>query len=142
MASRRSEHFTSNTMEQLTNLENSVMEMLLAGGDDVLGGLRCQLAASTCAGRENTGVGFYTTFNVPNVVPRVAGGKSFKFGDVSATVPGLQHGAGFLLFVKDGILEMLEGYTYDEPWPSQISTFEVSYVNGARDLESLRATWS
>ena len=129
-------------MEQLTDLERSVMEMLLAGEDEVLSGLRSQLVASTFAGREDTGVGFYTTFNVPNGVSRVASGRSFKFGDVSATTPGLQHGVGFLLFVKDGILEMLEGYTYDEPWPIEISTFELSYDNGTRDWEGLRATWS
>jgi len=142
MGSRRSEHFTNNIMDGFTNLERSVMEMLLAGGDEVLAGLRCQFVTSTIASRETTGVGFYTTFNLPNVVSRVAGGKSFKFGDVNATMPCLQHGAGFLLFVKDGILEMLEGYTYDEPWPSQIATFELSYVNAMRDWDTLRAIWS
>jgi hypothetical protein len=34
---------------------------------------------------------------------------------------------------------MLEGYTYDEPWPQEISEFELTYRGGEqRDLEALR----
>jgi hypothetical protein len=31
-------------------------------------------------------------------------------------MPTLRNGAGFVLFLTDGALEMLEGYTYDEAW--------------------------
>jgi len=40
---------------------------------------------------------------------------------------GLQYGAGFLIFVRDGTLKMLEGYSYSEPWPELIREFELSY---------------
>ena len=129
-------------MSQLINLELTVMKLLLAGDDDVLVGLRRQFETSTVTNREFTGVGFFTTFGVPVSVPKVAEGKSFKFGDVNASVAGLQHGAGFLLFVKDGVLKMLEGYSYDEPWPKQITTFELSYEKNCRNWAALRANWS
>jgi len=37
-------------------------------------------------------------------------------GDVHAELAGLSHGAGFVLFIKDGRLDCLEGLTYDEAW--------------------------
>jgi hypothetical protein len=40
---------------------------------------------------------------------------------VIARMEGLEHGAGFMLFIDDGVLVMLEGYTYDEPWPQRMS---------------------
>lgn len=125
--------------ENLTPLERRVMEMLLAGGDAAFATLRTQLAACSVLSREMTGVGFFTTFKVPRASPKVANCKSFKFGDVTAKFPGLQRGAGFLLYIKSGTLELLEGYTYDEPWPQEIAEFEVVYDKGSRDWEALKA---
>jgi len=62
------------------------------------------------------------------------------FGDVAAQVPGLKHDAGFLLFIKDGYIDFLEAYTYDEPWPTKIEKFDLSYLGGeSRDLSPLEA---
>ena len=129
-------------MLELTTLESKVMKMLLSDGDEVLAGLRRQFAACKVVNREATGAGFFTTFHVPSTMARVAGGKSFKFGDVNATVVGLQHGAGFVLYVNEGILEMLEGYSYDEPWPNEVTSFELTYNKGSRDWGELKRLWS
>jgi hypothetical protein len=124
-------------MKKLTTLEQNVMQALLDGEDDILSILREQLKAALVIKREMTGMGFYTTFEVSADVPR-AGDLSFKFGDVVASIPSLNHGAGFLLYVKLGILQMLEGYSYDEPWPQETSEFELSYTSGhQRDTEAL-----
>jgi hypothetical protein len=37
----------------------------------------------------------------------------FKLNNVYAEIDGLQYGAGFLLYIKDGMLDMLEGYCYE-----------------------------
>ena len=125
-------------MTNLTALEQEVMQALLSGDDDILTALREQLKAALVVEREMTGAGFYTTFEVPADAPR-AGDRSFKFGDVVASLPGLDYGAGFLLYVKLGALHMLEGYSYDEPWPQEISEFKLSYMSGhQRDTEALR----
>jgi len=42
---------------------------------------------------------------------------------VGAEFPGLQHGAGFLLFFRGGVVSFLEGYTYDESWPASTDEF-------------------
>lgn len=44
-------------------------------------------------------------------------------GEVGAEFPGLQHGAGFLLFIRGGVVTMLERYTYDESWPESTDEF-------------------
>jgi len=125
-------------MKDLTNLERKVMQALLDGEDDILSILREQLGATVVVKRKMTGVGFFTTFAVSDDVRR-ADDRSFKFDDVIASISGLAHGAGFLLYVEHGLLHMLEGYTYDEPWPQEISEFELTYRGGdQRDMEALR----
>jgi hypothetical protein len=125
-------------MKDLTTLEQAVMQALLDGDDDILSILREQLKTTLVVKREMTGVGFYTTFEVSADVPR-ADNRSFKFGDVVASITGLKHGAGFLLYVKLGVLQMLEGYSYDEPWPEENAEFKLSYTPGQqRDTEALR----
>jgi len=125
-------------MNELTTFERKVMHALLDGEDDILSILREQLGATVVVKRKMTGVGFFTTFAVSDDVPR-ADDRSLKFGDVIASISGVAHGAGFLLYVEHGALHMLEGYTYDEPWPKEISAFELTYRSGdQRDLEALR----
>ena|SRR5579875_4153130 len=122
-------------------LEEQVLQMLLAGDDPVLITLRCQLKLAKRRSREYTGVGFFTHFDVPKEAPQFSGNPSIKFGDVIAEMDGLQRGAGFLLFIQNGVLSMLEGYTYEEPWPQKVARFELRYTSGtARDLSALRKT--
>jgi hypothetical protein len=66
---------------------------------------------------------------------RLPNRKRITLGDVNAEVEGLKFGAGFVLFISDGKLEMLEGYSYDEQWPTEIKKFVLSYAGGSiRDL--------
>lgn len=120
-------------MEALTPLERAVLDKLLAGDDPTLAILRAQAESAQLRSRKNTGVGFYCYFDVPDDIERI-GRATFRLGDVNATMKGLSHGAGFVLFVKDGRLDNLEGYTYDEPWPTTISDFELAYQNHPRKL--------
>ena len=114
-------------MTNLTTLEDQVLEMLLRGEDAVLSVLRQQAKQLQVSSRKMTGVGFYTEFVVPSEVPRVPGRPTFKLGDVNGTADNVKHGLGFLLYVKDGALSMLEGYTYDEPWPDDVRGLVLTY---------------
>lgn len=120
-------------MEGLTDFEEAVLEKLLAGDIAVLAGLRAQAARARLASRENTGVGFHCSLEVPPDVPLVAPA-DFELGDVDATIEGLEHGAGFLLFVRGGRMTMLEGYSYEEPWPQEIRNVTLSYRREPREL--------
>ena len=74
--------------------------------------LLLQLANAHVVVRENTGAGFYTTFKVTSG-SRLESLKS-PVGDVGALVGGLAHGLGFLLWLRDGFMHKLEGYSYEE----------------------------
>ncbi len=121
----------------LTNLEAEVLRKLLSGDNEVLALLRRQLAVCRCSKRELTGGGFYTYLDVSTyggARPKL----NLKFGDVIASMRGLQNGAGFLLYIDDGFLTMLEGYSFGEPWPDQVDCVAVSYDHGEeRDWQKL-----
>ena len=94
------------------------MKVLLDGDEPRLVVLRQQYAAATVKGREFSGVGFFTNFEVPSTAPKVSP-PDFELGARTLLqLDGLKHGAGVVLFVRKGILDMLEGYTFDEPWPA------------------------
>lgn len=126
-------------VDELTDLERNVLEKLLAGAHPVLQALRQQLWGCRVRSRELTGYGFFTELQIDRTVPTAPTSvERLRIGDVNAKIAGLEHGAGFVLFVNGGYLDMLEGYSYDEPWPEAISDFELSYAGGARDLRSLQ----
>ena len=114
------------------------MRMLLDGDDSILAVLREQMKVATVSERKMTGVGFHADFSVPSAAPSVSERSSFEFGDVAAQIEGVKHGAGFTLFVRDGFLNFLEGYTFDEPWPERIASYTVSYISEQREWNSVR----
>jgi hypothetical protein len=125
-----------------TRLEEEVLGMLLAGDDPVLHILREQAAEACVRNRKLTGVGFFTRFSVSELAPRLPCAQSFIFGDVIAAIQGLPYGAGFLVCVSSGLLDVLEGYTLsDAAWPDEIGAFSLSYDGGARNLDDIRKSW-
>jgi len=96
--------------------------------------LRAQAANARLASRENTGVGFFCEFDVPAEVAAVEV-PDFTIDDVNGEIQGLAHGAGFVLFIRGGRLKMLEGFSYDEPWPDQVGGFSLSYSDPERKAE-------
>lgn len=122
-------------MNTLNELEAAVLDKLLAGDLPAFACLRMQCQRMHVTNREHTGVGFYTEFGHPDDVQRLSTSKSITFGDVLAELDGLAHGAGFLLFIDNGLITMLEGYTNaNEAWPDNLERFELRYWTPQRDL--------
>lgn len=109
------------------------MNKLLEGDNASLQVLRTQLGSCEVARRKMSGVGFFLYFEVPASAPTLSKQQRFYIGDVHAKIGGLEHGAGFVLFVEDGQIAMLEGYTYGEAWPGEVSQYELQYEGGERD---------
>jgi hypothetical protein len=120
-------------MQGVNALEQAVLDKLLAGDHPVLVALRAQAQRARVTRRENTGEGFFCDFHVPSDVPQ-ATERDFRLGDVNANLDGLQHGAGFVLFVRNGRLATLEGYTYEESWPQEIRNLKLTYQREPREL--------
>ena len=116
----------------LTKLERAVLDKQLEGNHPTLGALRIQASSARVLERQETGAGFFCEFEVDANTPTVNG--DFQITDVHAKVSGLDHGVGFVLFIRSGRLSMLEGFTFDEPWPQRIGTFELKYDREPREL--------
>jgi hypothetical protein len=93
----------------------SITDRELSAGDLLI--LTLQLDEAIILSREMTGHGSYTRFLVAESAPRLPDHRSLWFGTVNADMPGLEHGAGFQLYIKDGAVDQLEGFSYDGPWP-------------------------
>ena len=112
------------TPEPLGNMEKAVLEKLLEGDLPELALLRAQLHSARVY-REWTGAGFWTKFEVDRASPRLAKRERFQIAGVYGRHPELQAGIGFTLFVDNGAVESLEGYTYEEAWPTGLDGLTV-----------------
>ena len=134
-------------MDKLTPFEHEAIATIVGQDHPVFEGLRMQLARSEVSEREFTGVGFFTTLAVPSDVPSVPVRRRLHLGDVAVTMDGVAHGVGLVLFVEDGRLALLEGFTYDDPWPNEIVNYTISpggvtHLGGSQtDLEQVDAAW-
>lgn len=124
---------------ELTEFERAVLDKLLDGDHAVLKALREQLRTCSVRKREMTGCGFFTELEVDRTLAAAPTNvEKLRIGDAEARITGLEHGAGFVLFVREGYLDMLEGYSFDEPWPAAITGFTLAYSGGSRDMNALQ----
>ena len=103
--------------------EKEVMQRILAELPQYEAKLLCQYKHASVTERVFTGHGFYTHYDA--IPPRYSLGEqlNLELGDLHATLNGMEHGVGFCVFVRRGIITCLEGYAYDEPWPESIELF-------------------
>ena len=72
-----------------------------------------------------SGVGFFTRFTIPTDAPVTRGLADTVIQDAAADISGLEHGASFMLFIRDGVLSMLEGVASTGEWPKDTHDFRV-----------------
>lgn len=125
-------------MGALNEIEGAVLDKLLAGEVPALQVLRSQRQQLRVTKREVTGVGFYTEFGHPPDSVRLRAPTRVCLGDVLADMQGIEHGAGFVLFIEDGLITMLEGYTTaNERWLESTTLRSLRYWPPERDLGAL-----
>lgn len=100
-------------------LANQVMKMLLSGDEEVLLTLREQYESAVIVSEEDTGAGFFIRYQVDGTFRiREEFKATFQIGDIDGEIDGIDGAVGFVLFIKDGYLTMLEGYTNGiDKWP-------------------------
>jgi hypothetical protein len=96
-----------------TPLEQAVFRAIWTEHLSDRAALEVQLATATVLSRNNTGVGFYTDFSVERIPTAIVGGERLRHGP-AAKIDGLERGMDFILWLKEGYADCLEGYTYDE----------------------------
>ncbi len=114
-------------------LLEKVMQMILKGKSDVLHKLRkqYQIAKKT---EEISDVGFYINFEL-NDEKYLVDNKSFHIGDVYGTVKDQYAVVGFILFVKEGKIQMLEAYTNGIDKFPKDDEIILTYDNGKKERD-------
>ena len=111
-------------MIERTRLEADVLAWIASHADSDT--LRRQLAAATVEKRKYTGCGFFVDLSVPASLPRLQDDE-LKAGRVLGgpylNAPGLEHGGGSLLFIKDGVADFLELYCHGEVFPEHLDEY-------------------
>ncbi len=149
----RSEDPVAEGDADLLQIEARILGLLLAGDDPALAVLRRQFACARVARRERTDVGFFAHFYVPAASPRLAGSCEFLMDDVAADLVGTTLAARFVLAVRDGALDFLEGAVFGERWPAPAVIRRAYYLQGGtvgnavvetsrRDLAAVRARFA
>jgi hypothetical protein len=124
-------------MDMFSRLERAVIEKFLEGDLPMLSLLRRQYIEATSVDREFTGVGFFTRIQIPPHVQRACSNPRIILDDVVGHISGLQNPVGFVLFILNGGLGTLEGYTHEEAWPDEVDGFTLRYRDVPRDLSTL-----
>ena len=96
----------------LNPLESAILQAIRATKPEVALALDEQLHAVVVTSRENTGAGFFTTMRPLNAKTLIS--QTGAIGNIFAKIAGMQNPMTFVLFIKDGIIDALEGASIDE----------------------------
>ncbi|WP_338663650.1 hypothetical protein VQH23_00485 [Pararoseomonas sp. SCSIO 73927] len=118
-------------MGALTDLERAVLLSIFSETPHLTAALVRQMAGASVTARRNSGVGFFTTILVPSSVPSIEAPRVLGY-ETHLRLTGFKDGLGFVLFLEDGRLSLLEGYS----WSGE-STAELDL--GTRRFEVFRA---
>ena len=102
----------------MTEFEKQVFEWIADKCDDPA--LEAQLRSVNVASRENTGVGCYSEFAVPDDTPLTEAGYGQR-GPLTGPgfeSPALKYGGGSLLWFEGGRAKTLEVFTYNDEFPA------------------------
>lgn len=110
---------------ELTELEKVVVRSMLADRD--LRPLKSTINfdAIRVRDRDFTGIGFLTDFEPAEELRLFDSGVSLRWGKVGARLGSLKVDTGYLVYVDDGYITTVEGYTYGEDWPADIEPIEL-----------------
>lgn len=112
--------------DHFTELDRTLMDVLLAGDDPILAALRDQYAQATCSGHDYTGVGFFTHFAVSPSARRVSR-STFDIDDIWLDIAGVKSGAMAILAIREGVIDYLEVVTITDEWPENPVLRSVTY---------------
>lgn len=112
--------------EDLDALIQEVMRRITEGDTCVLHKLRNQFESATITKIDFDGYGFYA-YMAPSEKLRIRNKKmqAFEISDVVGFNDDGRPSVGFILFVRDGLIFMLEGFPFlEDAWPSEEINFK------------------
>jgi hypothetical protein len=105
-----------------TKLEKAILDFVAERNPDP--SLRSQIGSLEIASRDHTGVGLYANFSfpTPDIVPRILS-PSTPYPGPGFTSPKLEHGAGSVVWCRDGLLSCIEIFSYSDDYPREAFDF-------------------
>lgn len=99
------------TMATFTDMEKAALRAIFSETPELTLELQRQLDRAEVTKRENTGGGFFSDLALSEDAPPVKCPKLLGYA-THARVEGLEEGLGFVLFMKNGKLHLLEGHAW------------------------------
>ena len=90
----------------------------------------------TVSDREFTGAGFLTEFARSRELKLFEDGVYLQWGKVGARLNAAKLETGYLVYIDDGYLTTVEGYTYGEEWPGEVDQFELYELKLGMELKT------
>src|SRR5271154_2912525 len=114
-------------MSELREVDRKVLDFMLARPGTPCDELRAQLPYLSVRQFERSAMGFFTEFDVASGANPLTATPNLEIGnDVVATSPEVEVGIGFLLFVRNGFIDMLEGFTLtSDDWTKDESQIQI-----------------
>jgi hypothetical protein len=110
----------------LNKLELAVLNHILDKNDPNFNILKSQIIQASVKKREFTGTGFFLYFLIPKDIPRLKNKEKIIIDDVYAKISDSSNEVGFILYIEEGGISMLEGYdVVGESWPENIKNFKI-----------------
>lgn len=98
-------------MMAFTKLEIAALQAIFLETPELAPGLQRQLEEAVVVKREISDGGFFTTIAVADDAPAINCPSVLGYA-THARLACLEHGINFVLFIDDGRLQMLEGFTW------------------------------
>jgi hypothetical protein len=108
-------------MRPLWPIEREVLEITAAEYPASAEALCQQIDAARVISFKNSGAGFFSDLVVATNAPLLT--EKSPLNGAYGNVLGIEHGIGFIVFLKDGRLSMIEGYCNGD-----VSTTEVDFL--------------
>lgn len=82
--------------------------------------LQSQFEKSVAQKREISTYGFLTYYTVTAEEETLGDTVNLQLGKCQWNINDLQNGSDYILWIKNGLICSLEGFSYEEPWPDEI----------------------
>lgn len=119
-----------------TEIEKAVIQRLL--GDSSLSPLRSSIRWDTIEvkSRSMTGAGFLTEFKSSPELRLFKEGTNLRWGKAGARLNDAGVETGYVIYVDDGQVTGIEGYTYGDEWPTHIDRVELYDTRSGMELRN------
>lgn len=127
----------NDTADSLSNLERSVL-FALAEDDPERETLLRQIESARVVDRDYTGVGLYTKLTVDPDVPKLATSNRMieDYPKLGLIHPGLEAGAGVILWLDEAKIDTIEFYTFTGDWPQDEAGFKIDKPNKPWEIDA------